>query len=431
MRLRGRWVAALVAVACLVGGIAPGRAADDSLPSQAPAATCLILPFENRSGDDSLDWIGESFVVALTEELRDAPVTIFNRKERQQALRLAGVPEGAAPSHATSMRMAEAADAHWLIVGWYSYDGEQLHAQATLIDLSREHAIPLAQQDADLPQLETLQGRLAWAARQQLDPDATAAPDIPALPLAAYESYVRAELSANPQTQLKDLAIAIHLAPRDARVIYALGEASLAAGNNAAALKWMLQVPAGSRDYAQAQFSAGLAAYRTRQYGEAVKLFSGLQAQYPLPSVTADLALAQARLASPDTPASGSLKTDFPADRYRQLAMAVTQFDQARLAALPEEQRSQFALSEGERLAKQGAWDAAARNFAAVTAAGSVATHAQLAEAHAGLAAIWMRRLDPKKAAEEVAAALAEDPNNTAAQAVQAQLAANGSGHHD
>ncbi|HVB40810.1 MAG TPA: hypothetical protein VNE83_07895 [Terriglobales bacterium] len=408
-------------------------------PASAPS-TCYIGPFQNRSGEASLDWIGESFAIALRQDLRGSGVTVLTRDQREQALTLAGIPPQAPVSHAGLIRVAGRVDARWLVVGWYDYDGAQLTTGASLIDLKREHLVALAAQSGPLDELEAVQARLAWALRQQVDPgaapaEAPAEPSAgspagsqapPPLPLRAYESYVRAELAASNAARLNDLETAVHFAPNDARILLALGEAELGGQHEAQALKTMLQVPPAAPEYPEAQFHAGLAAFRMRRYQQAESIFSGLEAHWPLPSVVADLALAKAGLAATSSHAApAALKTDFPLESFLQLQRTVASFNAARLQALAPGARVATELDQGQRLLGQKAWDAAAQNFQRVLNQGSVATAAETSAAHAGLAAVWMAQHNSAQAAAEAAAALKSDSNNAAAQALQAQLGSN------
>lgn len=416
----GRWLAvALATLAAAATVLAWGSAP----AATAAPGTCLILPFENRSGEASLDWIGESFVTALTASLRDGDAAVLNPKEQAQALALAGAPAGMALSHATLIRIADAADADWLVIGWYDYDGSEFRTGAEVFDLRREHLVTITPQRGPLEELESLQDHLGWALRQQLDPGAAAPAAVPPLPLPAYESYTRALLETTPAAKLKDLDVAVHFAPHDARVIFSLGEAYLAAHDEAEALSWLDQVPSSSPDYAQAQFSAGIAAYRLGRYDRAVAYFAGLDAQLPLPAVVADLALARARLAAAGTTPPPALQTEFPADGFRQLVGAVRQFDAAKLETLAPAQQVAFELDEGKRLQAQGGFEAAAKDFQAVIARLGAGPSTQAGAAHAGLAAIALARHDPATAAAEAAAALAADPDNAEAQTLQKQLA--------
>jgi hypothetical protein len=387
--------------------------------AQAAAGGCLAVPFANRSGDASLNWLGESFIVSLRQSLLSADLAVMTRAERARARQLVGAPGGVALSHATLIRMADAAGARWLVTGWYDYDGETLRAQAEVFDLRREHLTRPPAQSGALTDLETMQANLDAAIRARLAPAAAAAAPPAPLPLPAYEDFVRARLAPEGEAKIALLRTAMGLSPRDSRVALALGRAEWAAGRDADALYWLAAVPAAAAEYPEARFTAGLAAYRLGHFAFAQTCFQALARQLPLPAVMHDLALAQAR--AHGQPAAGDLQTAFPAAGYRQLARAVAQASRAKWSALPLEQRLDAELQQGARLARQGAWGAAAQAYQAVLAAAPAGSPA-LAAAHAGMAQIWWARRDRAQAAREAQAALALDPANAAALAVRRRL---------
>lgn len=407
-----------------------GALAWAAVPAATP--TCVIAPFENRSGDANLNWIGESFVLALTQALQGTNLSVLNRSEWSRALALAGAPAGESLSHATLIRIADSADAQWLVVGWFSYDGDQLQAEASLINLQREHLVTLAPVTGALDDLEKLQQQLGWGLRQQMAPGTGPVTTLPQLPLVSYENYVRALMATNQTTRLIDLKVAAHFAPADPRIQLELGQAYLDGGDNANAYPAFMAVPATADQYLRAQFGAGLAAFKLQDYAHAVASFERVAQRLPLPSVEADLALAKAQAQPGAAPADGKLEADFPIDEYRQLMGAVAQFDSHKAATLPVDQQIAFDLAEGQRLQAQGGLDAAESQYhAALTLlaganAEQAAVRSEISGAHVGLAKIWMARHQPDKAVAEVNAALHADPGNLAAQALQRQLGKDG-----
>ncbi len=382
-------------------------------------APVIVVPFSNRSGDASLDWLGESFVVSLRQALDSAGVAVMTQPERDRARQLVGASAGVVLSHATLIRMADAAGARWLITGWFDYDGETLRAQAEVFDLRREHLARPAPEAGKLTDLETLQARLDQAIRQRLAPGAAVTPPPPPLPLPAYEAFIRARLTPEGAAKIKLLETAMRLSPGDHRVTLALGRAEWAAQHDADALYWLQKIPPGAPESLPAQFTAGLAAYRLGHFADAAKSFQALAKQLPLPAVTHDLALAQAR--AQGRPEPGSLETAFPAAGYRQLAQAVALASQAKWRTLPPAQRLEAELEQGARLLQQGAWAGAMQAYQAVLQAAPAGSPA-LAAAHAGMAQIWWARHDRMQASREAQAALALDPTNPQALAVRKEL---------
>jgi|SRR6185437_14993473 len=379
----------------------------------AQAATCLAVPFENRSGQSGLDWIGASFVLSLRQGLANDGIRVLTQAERDQARALVGAPAGVPLSHATLMRMGGAADAAWMITGWYDYDGAQFTAAAALVDLKREHLVEIAAQGGALADLEAIQARLTWAVREQESGGAAVGPaedSGPAMPLAAYENLVRAQLAPAGNTRLPYLETAYHLAPSDPRVALALGQAASAAGDNQRAATVLLKIAPAAAQFPEAQFDAALAEYRLGNFTQAVSILQELAQRFPLPAVEDDLALAQA--GARRQPSTQPLETDFPIAAFRQLEQLSG--GQGALAATQ--------LRQGQRLEAAGALEAAAQAFQAVLAASPAPDAASIAAAHAGLGEIWYARHDAARAEQEARAALKADAGNAPALALLKKL---------
>jgi tetratricopeptide (TPR) repeat protein len=412
-----------VCVGVLCGALtgAEPRATPAQTPAGTPGGTCLVVPFSNRSGDPSLDWLGESFVVSLRQALDSANLEVMTQAERDRARQLVGAPVGMVLSHATLIRMADAAGVRWLVTGWYDYDGDSLTAHADVVDLKREHLSRPPQEMGKLTDLETIQAQLDAAVRRLVAPGAAAAAPPPGLPLPAYEAFVRARLAPEGEAKIQLLETAMHLSRGDARVMLALGRAEWMAQHNADALYWLQKVPPTAPEAYQARFTAGLAAYRMGHFAFAERCLQQLSTRLPLPAVMHDLALAQARVQG--RAAAGKLETSFPAFGYRQLAQAVAQATRAKWRALPLDRRVAAELAQGAKLAQQRAWAGAMQAYQAVLAAAPAGSRA-LATAHAGMAQVWWARHDRTQAAREARAALALDPANAAALTVRRELEA-------
>ena len=77
----------------------------------------LVLPFDNRSGQPNLNWIGDSFPYTLDQRLTSAGFLTISRDDRQYALDHLGLPPDFKPSRATTIRIAQTLDADYVIVG--------------------------------------------------------------------------------------------------------------------------------------------------------------------------------------------------------------------------------------------------------------------------------------------------------------------------
>ena len=95
----------------------------------------LVLPFDNRTGQPSLEWIREASAELLTSRLAAAGFAPMSRADRRYALDHLGLPQSFHPSRATSLKLAETLDADSIVVGSYVTDGAGIVAEAQLVDV--------------------------------------------------------------------------------------------------------------------------------------------------------------------------------------------------------------------------------------------------------------------------------------------------------
>jgi hypothetical protein len=91
-----------------------------TLPAKVHHQLLLVLPFDNRTGQANLDWIGEAVSETLNQRLGASGFDIISREDRQYALEHLGLPQNFQPSRATSIRLAQTLDADDIIVGFYT-----------------------------------------------------------------------------------------------------------------------------------------------------------------------------------------------------------------------------------------------------------------------------------------------------------------------
>ena len=77
----------------------PDSAADIRQPG---GRLVLVLPFDNRSGQANLHWIGDSFPYTLDQRLTSVGFLTIGREDRQYALEHLGLPSDFRPSRATT-----------------------------------------------------------------------------------------------------------------------------------------------------------------------------------------------------------------------------------------------------------------------------------------------------------------------------------------
>ena len=119
-----------------------GQAKDQSaaetatLPAKLNHQLLLVLPFDNRTGQANLDWIGEAVSEIFNQRLGASGFDIISRDDRQYALEHLGLPRNFEPSRATAIRLAQTLDADDIIVGFYTLQNNNLHVSAQLLDVN-------------------------------------------------------------------------------------------------------------------------------------------------------------------------------------------------------------------------------------------------------------------------------------------------------
>ena len=97
----------------------------------------LVLPFDNRTGQPSLEWIREAAAEILSMRFASAGFQPTSRADRMYALDHLGLPQGFQPSRASSLKLAQTLDADSIVVGSYTTDGSGIVAEARLVDVPR------------------------------------------------------------------------------------------------------------------------------------------------------------------------------------------------------------------------------------------------------------------------------------------------------
>jgi tetratricopeptide (TPR) repeat protein len=276
----------------------------------------LVLPFENRSGNPSLGWIGDSFPDTLNKRLNTVGFLTISRDDRAFALDHLGLPAGFRPSRASTIRIAQQLDANYVIVGSYtvakaaantakadtgiagSTQRITIQAQVLSVDaLTLSH--PLVD-GAELYRLFDAENAIAWKVAREIDPKLQvsemtflAAPG--AVPLPAFEDYIRGANAPTAQERLQRLQSAVNLAPDYAAALLALGKEQYAVRDYAAAAATLARVPPTDRLALEANFYVGLAMFNSAHYAAAQKAFNFVESKLPLPEVINDEAVAMSR----------------------------------------------------------------------------------------------------------------------------------------
>jgi tetratricopeptide (TPR) repeat protein len=244
----------------------------------------LVLPFENRSGNPSLNWIGDSFPDTLNKRLSSAGFLTISRDDRAFALDHLGLPPDFKPSRATTIRIAQQLDANYVIVG--SFDNLRL--------------CPPVTDEANLPRLFDGENAIAWELARVLDPhfavsEQTFLAASGSIPLPAFEDYIRGDNATTDAERLKRLNAAVGLVPDYAAALLSLGKAQYADRDFEAATATLAKVAPTDRLALEANFYLGLANFNSAHYAAAKKAFEFVATRLPLPEVVNDEAVALSR----------------------------------------------------------------------------------------------------------------------------------------
>ena len=317
----------------------------------------LVLPFENRSGQPSLDWIGESFPTTINQRLNSAGFLTITRDDRLFALDHLGLPLDFKPSRATTIRIAQTLDADYVIVGSYITHGTapdlHIEAQAQVLKISALRLGPPIPDSAPLGRLLDLENGLAWNLAHQMDPAYNVAQQTflaasAGLQLNAFEDYVRGLVDRNPADALQHLTAAVQLQPNYAAAILALGKLQYANEQYEQSAATLAKLPDGDPLALEAGFYRGLALFNAGNYADAEKAFAFVSAALPLPEVINNEAVAASRQNKDAGALFQRVSSADPQDADYHFNLAVTLYRRKDYAGAQREVQQAIQLQPGD-----------------------------------------------------------------------------------
>lgn len=313
-----------------------------ALPASAQEANgrvVLVLPFDNRSGNPSLNWIGDSFPDTLNKRLDSAGFLTISHDDRAFALDHLGLPPGFKPSRATTIRIAQQLDANYVIVGSYSVQAnpgggaanDKISIQAQVLSVDNLTLSQPIQDGAELARLYDTENATAWKVARTLDPhfnvaEATFLFAPGGVPLPAFEDYIRGTNAPTADERIKRLQTAVSLAPAYSAALLALGKEQYTARNYAAADATLSKVPPADRQALEANFYLGLARFNSANYAGAETAFTFVAQRLPLPEVVNDQAVALARQSKDGTVLFQRASAADPSDEDYHYNLAISLF---------------------------------------------------------------------------------------------------------
>jgi len=307
-RLRRAALVAVSAVLLLTGAISAQAPPASHTPSPAEAAAAaagkdrilLVLPFDNRTGEPSLEWIREAAANLLSARFTSAGFAPMSRADRLYALDHLGLPQGFQPSRASSLRLAQTLDADSIVVGNYINDGSTLIAEGRIVDVPHMRMSPPVTARGEMKNLIAVFDSLAWKLTRQLDPGFNVAEEtfIAAganLRLEAFEQYIRGITEPDQAERLRHLQQAVKLSPKFAPAWMALGREDYSGQQYQQAAAAFAKVGRDDPDYLEAGFYRGLSQMFLGEYVKAEGDFAAIARVLPLAQVLNNQGVAVSR----------------------------------------------------------------------------------------------------------------------------------------
>jgi tetratricopeptide (TPR) repeat protein len=250
----------------------------------------LVLPFENRTGQPSLDWIREAAPEIVAHRFASAGFAPMSRTDRLYALDHLGLPQNFSPSRATSLKLAQTLDADSIIVGDFLTDGASIVAEARVVDVPHLKMSDPVTARGDLRDLIAVFGSLTWKLTRTLDPGFPVAEETfvaagRGVRLDAFEQYIRGITEPDHEERLRHLKQATLLSPDLGSAWMALGREYYGAGQYDEAAATFARVGRNDPEFLEAGFYRGLSLLFSAHYPEAERAFADVARVLPLAEV--------------------------------------------------------------------------------------------------------------------------------------------------
>ena len=281
----------------ILAAFVPFALAAQSLPG---GRVVLVLPFENRSGNATLNWIGNSFPDTLDRRLNSAGFLTISHDDRVFALTHLGLPGDFRPSRATTIRIAQQLDANYVVIGNFTLVNDQIDIQAQVLSVDKLTLSPPVTGGAALDRLYDAENSIAWKVARTIDPTLNVAEQTflgagGAVPLPAFEDYIRGINAPTSAEAIQRLRTAVAEAPNYASALLALGKQQYLTRDYSSAATTLAKVPLGDPQALEANFYLGLSRFNSANYAGAYTAFEFVASRLPLPEVVNNEGVALSR----------------------------------------------------------------------------------------------------------------------------------------
>jgi tetratricopeptide (TPR) repeat protein/nucleotide-binding universal stress UspA family protein len=328
----------------------------------------LVLPFDNRTGQPSLEWIREAAPEILSARFASAGFAPMSRADRMYALDHLGLPQGFHPSRASSLKLAETLDADSIVVGSYVTDGTGIVAEAQLVGVPHlKMTEPVIARGQMLDMIAVFDS-LAWKLTRQLDPGFKGSEDTfvaagAGLRLDAFEQYIRGITEPDQEERLRHLKQAVALSPEFGPAWMALGREDYNGQQYEEAASAFAKVGHNDPDALEAGFYRGLALLFSGSYPQAEEAFGGVARVLPLAEVVNNQGVAVSRQGHDASPLFRQAVTADPsaADYHFNLAVSLKRHGNASEALTELAQCLRLHPNDSEVQALLAEWKAPGR----------------------------------------------------------------------
>lgn len=265
----------------------------------------LVLPFDNRSGQSNLNWIGDSFPYTLDQRFTSAGFLTISPDDRQYALEHLGLPGDFRPSRATTLRIAQTLDADYVILGSFNVihpgsPDSRIEVQAQVLEVNQLRMSTPLEDSSELSRLFDVENAIAWKVARRMDPHFAVAEQTflaasGGVRLSSFENFIRGTSALTQEERLKRLQAAVTETPNYSAALLALGKEQYAANQYEAAAVTLAKVPPTDSMALEANFYRGLARFNIARYAEAAAAFAFVAGSLPLPEVVNDEGVANSR----------------------------------------------------------------------------------------------------------------------------------------
>lgn len=329
----------------------------------------LVLPFDNRTGQPSLEWIREAAPEILGSRFDSAGFAPMSRADRMYALDHLGLPESFQPSRASSLKLAQTLDADSIVVGSYITDGGDIVAEAQIVNVPQLRMSAPVTARGPMRSMIDVFDTLAWKLTRQMDPKFSVAEETfvaagKSLQLGAFEQYIRGITEPDREERLRHLQAAVKQSPDFAAAWMALGREAYAGQQYDEAAAAFAHVGRDDANALEAGFYRGLSLLFSGKYPQAEAAFAGVARVLPLAEVLNNEAVAQSRQGHDGSALFRQAIAADPdvADYYFNLAVSLNRNRAAVDAQAELAQSLKLKPNDSEAQALQAAWKAPAAN---------------------------------------------------------------------